>query len=245
MSGEAQQAPAAVLRQLAPVSARIRFAATRSLPPPGGGARRRTKGLFLSSTAHHSGQHREPRCVRQTAVPAEADRPGHLGGRARKPVDRGHGVEALQQDALPLRRDGASTQQFVLARPLLAGEAAHAAGGEVDVNRQDLFTTKRRDRQGLLTTSPGSFDPPGHRYGHHLLHPQEREQRWPTGRCIEWRAGKSSAAGRRGSASVASPAGTGAVARRRCGATSRRPRRPGSSQVGPSRVSRSSPPWRR
>ena len=64
----------------------------------------------------------------------------------------------------------------------------------VAVNRQDLFTTKRRDRQGLLTTSPGSIDHPGRRYGHHRLHPQGREQRWPTGRCIAWRSGKSSAA---------------------------------------------------
>ena len=41
------------------------------------------------------------------------------------------------------------------------------------VNHQDLLTTKRRDRQGLLTTSPGSFDHPGRWYGHHLLHPRE------------------------------------------------------------------------
>ena len=54
---------------------------------------------------------------------------------ARKPVDRGHRVEALQQDALPLRGDGALAQQFLLDHPLLEGESAHAGSGEVEPAR--------------------------------------------------------------------------------------------------------------
>ena len=88
-------------------------------------------------------------------------------------------------------------------------------------------------------------DHSGRRYGHHRLHPQRREQRWPTGRYTGWRSRKSFAAGRRGSASAASPAGW-RLSRSDDPALHRRGRsgRPHTLTV-PSRVRSSSPPWRR
>ena len=48
-----------------------------------------------------------------------------------RPVDGGDGIEALQEEASPLERDGEGAQQVLHGQVLVTRECAQARGGDV------------------------------------------------------------------------------------------------------------------
>ena len=69
---------------------------------------------------------------RHGPVPAESDGVVEVGDGGGEPVDDGHGVEPLQEEATPLGRDGAVQEEAVHGDALLLGQSAQPCGGEVE-----------------------------------------------------------------------------------------------------------------
>ena len=65
-------------------------------------------------------------------VPAEPDGVRDAGEDGGQPVDDGHAVQALHQDAPPAAGDGAEADQIVHAQSLLGGQPFQPGGGQVE-----------------------------------------------------------------------------------------------------------------